>query len=82
MVRAVAPLLGRAFLGYDRRMSGLEQADAVERVPERCEECGAQLTANEIRVAHESSGPALCAVHAAERLPELADPEGDEPTTP
>jgi hypothetical protein len=60
-------------------VSHLEQTGAVEHVPERCEECGARLTPDEVRAAAETAGPALCAVHAAERLPELSEPEGEEP---
>ena len=50
----------------------LEEQEGTETVGERCEECGAKLTAQEIAVALESGGPALCAVHAteAEALPD------------
>ena len=46
----------------------------IERVGERCEECGATLTPAELRVVMESGGPALCAVHAAE-AEALPDPD-------
>jgi methionyl-tRNA synthetase len=45
---------------------GLEESEGTERVGQRCEECGATLTPDELRVALESGGPALCSVHAAE----------------
>lgn len=36
----------------------------IEDVGDRCEECGAKLTSDEVRAALESGGPALCSVHA------------------
>jgi uncharacterized protein with PIN domain len=53
----------------------------LENVGDRCEECGAKLTRAEQETALESSGPALCSVHAAEDEPGLtADDElfGDD----
>jgi hypothetical protein len=47
----------------------------IEELPERCEECGAKLTAAEMQAAMESGGPALCSIHAAEDEPGL---EADE----
>jgi hypothetical protein len=48
-----------------------------EEIGDRCEECGAKLTPEEIRAAMESGGPALCSVHAAEDEPGLeADDSG------
>jgi hypothetical protein len=44
----------------------------LERLGDRCEECGAKLTAQEMQAAMESGGPALCAIHAAEDEPGLA----------
>jgi hypothetical protein len=44
----------------------------LERLGDRCEECGAKLTAQEMQAAMESGGPALCAIHAAEDEPRLA----------
>jgi len=44
----------------------------IEQVGDRCEECGARLTAAELRAVLESGGPALCSIHAAEIVP-LAD---------
>jgi hypothetical protein len=53
----------------------LEEREGTETVGERCEECGVKLTPQEIAVALESGGPALCTVHAteAEALPEPPD---------
>jgi hypothetical protein len=50
----------------------------LEQVGDRCEECGAKLTPQELQVALESGGPALCSIHAAEVEPGLAD-EDDLP---
>lgn len=44
----------------------------LDEVGDRCEECGAKLTREEIQSAMESGGPALCAIHAAEDEPGLA----------
>jgi hypothetical protein len=52
----------------------------LEDVSDRCEECGARLTAQELEAALESGGPALCSIHAAEVVPvvdEDADVEGE-----
>jgi hypothetical protein len=46
----------------------------LERVGDRCEECGAKLTGQELEAALESGGPALCSVHADELVP-LGDDE-------
>ena len=49
----------------------------LEQVGDRCEECGAKLTPQEIQAAMETGGPALCSIHAAEDLPGLeADDAG------
>jgi hypothetical protein len=47
----------------------------LERPGDRCEECGAKLTAQELQAVLESGGPALCAIHAAEDEPGLATSE-------
>jgi hypothetical protein len=47
----------------------------LERLGDRCEECGAKLTRQEIQAAIESGGPALCSIHAAEDEPGLAAEE-------
>jgi hypothetical protein len=39
----------------------------------RCEECGARLTDEEIQVVLESGGPVLCSIHALEDEPGLAE---------
>jgi hypothetical protein len=52
----------------------------LEDVPDRCEECGARLTPQELEAVLESGGPALCSIHAAEVVPvvdEDADVEGE-----
>jgi hypothetical protein len=50
----------------------LEEQEGTETVGERCEVCGAKLSADELATALETGGPALCSVHAleAEALPE------------
>jgi uncharacterized protein with PIN domain len=50
----------------------------LETVEDRCEECGAELTASEIEAAQESGGPALCSVHMAEAVPALEGDDQDE----
>jgi hypothetical protein len=54
----------------------LEEHTAVETLGDRCEECGAKLTREELAEALERGGPALCSVHADEAQPaeELDDP--------
>ncbi len=49
--------------------------DSSARLGDRCEECGAKLTAQELQAVMESGGPALCTIHAAEDEPGL---EADE----
>jgi hypothetical protein len=53
---------------------GLEE-HSIEHVGDRCEECGAKLTAGELEAVMESGGPALCSIHAAEDEPGLAAEE-------
>jgi hypothetical protein len=48
---------------------------SVDQVGDRCEECGAKLTPQELQAAMESGGPALCSIHAAEDEPGLAAEE-------
>lgn len=48
----------------------------LESAGERCEECGAKLTAAEMQSVLETGGPSLCAIHAAEDEPGLADDDG------
>lgn len=42
------------------------EEQTLEKPSDRCEVCGATLTAAELAAALETSGPAMCAVHAAE----------------
>jgi hypothetical protein len=48
---------------------------SLDQIGDRCEECGAKLTPQEIQAAMESGGPALCSIHAAEDEPGLAADE-------
>jgi hypothetical protein len=52
------------------------EEQTLERAGERCEECGARLTPDEIAAVIESGGPSLCKIHAAEVVEE---PEEEEP---
>jgi len=45
---------------------------SLDRLGDRCEECGARLTPAEIQAAMESGGPALCTIHAEEAEPGIA----------
>jgi hypothetical protein len=45
------------------------EEQTLEKTGDRCEVCGAKLTAEELQVALENGGPALCTVHAAEVVP-------------
>ncbi|MEA2213206.1 MAG: hypothetical protein QOF83_3154 [Solirubrobacteraceae bacterium] len=49
----------------------------IEHAGDRCEECGAKLTAAELEAVLESGGPTLCAIHAAEDEPGLVAGEGE-----
>ncbi|MGI8573380.1 MAG: hypothetical protein ACR2L9_12260 [Solirubrobacteraceae bacterium] len=54
--------------------------DSSSLVADRCEECGAKLTAAELQAVMESGGPPLCSIHAAEDEPGLeADEAGFSP---
>jgi len=48
----------------------------LEDIPDRCAECGAELTPQELQAVLESGGPALCTIHAAEVVP-AADEDAD-----
>jgi uncharacterized protein with PIN domain len=50
----------------------------LEKVGDRCEECGAKLTERELEQVIESGGPVLCTVHAAEVVPVGEDDDLDE----
>jgi hypothetical protein len=43
----------------------------LEPIADRCVECGAKLTTQELQAVMESGGPVLCALHAAEVEPAL-----------
>ena len=65
--------------GYYRRMDLEERT--LDTIDDRCEECGAQLTREELEAVLESGGPSLCKIHAAEVVPlgeEEATFEGEE----
>jgi hypothetical protein len=47
----------------------------LEQAGERCEECGATLTARELELALERGGPTLCSIHLAELEPAEGDDE-------
>jgi hypothetical protein len=47
---------------------------SLESAGDRCEECGAELTSDELAAVLESGGPTLCKIHAAETVP-LAEEE-------
>lgn len=51
----------------------------LETPGDRCEVCGAKLTASELEAVLESGGPALCAVHADEVVPIGEEDPGLEP---
>jgi uncharacterized protein with PIN domain len=53
------------------------EEQTIERTGDRCEECGAKLTPQELEAVMESGGPALCSIHAAEDEPGLAAESGD-----
>jgi hypothetical protein len=38
----------------------------LEQAGERCEECGAKLTARELELTLERGGPTLCSIHLAD----------------
>lgn len=54
----------------------LEERVGVEELKERCESCGARLTAAEIEAALDGTGDLfLCSRCAAEQVPEADEPE-------
>lgn len=53
------------------------EEQTLEKTGDRCEVCGAKLTEAELQLALETSGPALCTVHADEVVP-LDDAEAVE----
>ena len=50
----------------------------LETAGERCEECGAKLTEDELAAVLETGGPSLCKIHAAEVVDVADDPDVDE----
>jgi hypothetical protein len=50
----------------------------LETIDDRCEECGAKLTREELQAVLESGGPSLCKIHAAEVLPLAEDDQAFE----
>lgn len=49
--------------------------DTLDVGGDRCVECGAKLTSEELQATLEGGGPALCKIHAAE----LAELDAEEP---
>ena len=60
--------------GRTLRPMGLEE-HSLESASERCEECGAKLTARELELALETGGPNLCTVHRTEAVELDEEPE-------
>ena len=52
---------------------------SIERVGERCEECGATLTPSELKASLEEGARPLCTVHAAEAAALPSELEDDLP---
>jgi hypothetical protein len=50
----------------------------LESVSERCEECGAKLTDQELALVIERGGPNLCSIHMADVVPVTADDDASE----
>ena len=50
----------------------------LESAGDRCEECGAKLTPQELAAVLESGGPNLCTIHAAEVVPVGDDADADD----
>ena len=50
----------------------------LESAGDRCEECGAKLTSDELAAVLESGGPTLCKIHAAEVVQVGDDAETEE----
>lgn len=57
----------------------LEEKSLDPVIERTCEECGAELTDEEIRAALEAGQAYLCSVHAAELEPAEEQAELDEP---
>ncbi len=50
----------------------------LEPAPTHCEECGTELTPEEIEAVIETGGPALCSIHAAELVDEDEEDSPEE----
>ena len=50
----------------------------LDDISDRCEECGARLTPQELEAVLESGGPVLCSIHAAEVVPVADEDSGLE----
>lgn len=50
----------------------------LEAAGERCEECGAKLTARELELTLERGGPTLCSIHLAD-VADQVDGAEDQP---
>jgi hypothetical protein len=50
----------------------------LEQAGDRCEECGAKLTEQELALTLERGGPTLCSIHLAELEPVLEEEDEDE----
>ena len=50
----------------------------LESAGERCEECGAKLTQDEMAAVLENGGPTLCKIHAADVVPVGDEAEAEE----
>jgi hypothetical protein len=61
-------------------MSDLEE-HTLESMGDRCEECGAKLTEQEMKVVLENGGPSLCAIHADDVV-DIADDPAVDPHAP
>ena len=51
----------------------------LEQAGERCEECGATLTARELELTLERGGPTLCSIHLADVVEVDAEDEVSPP---
>lgn len=58
---------------------GLEE-HTLEQAGDRCEECGAKLTPQEMELVLERGGPTLCTIHMTEVVPLGED--GEEEAEP
>jgi hypothetical protein len=60
------------------RLEGMDlEPKTLDRLSDRCEECGAKLTPAELQAVMESGGPVLCSIHAAEDEPGLVAEESE-----